>query len=335
MLLAIWVSHRNLYDGFHLWYHHLFFALFFVSIARFSRTQSFGWRSGVLAGVGLVIVGHLVGSLLTEIAPLSGPFVNPNYFGSYLLVGFSISIATATRHQAIRWRITGAVSAMFLLYGITQTLSRGALVAAVGVTILTLYNMNRKLQVAATIVLIVLLAGFSPLLINKFVDIGNFDPYNYMRPKVWSSTLDMVGMHPVTGLGLNAYEDAASGFPVAVEGTVGRYARRHKMAHSEYLQYAAEIGIPGALLLVTLFAYFFLAMARARAGPPTDHAFLREASFLAAAGVGAHAFVDNNFSVPVVAAVLTVVALAQLPLPRFSGVRLPASLHGKTAFALF
>ncbi len=332
MFLAVWGSDRNRYDGFNIWYHHLLFALFFVAVARFSRTQSIRWRSGILASVTLVIVGHLAWSLVTEIPPLSGPMVNPNYFGSYLLVGFSISLATAARHHTIRWRILGAATAMFLLYGITQTLSRGALVAALGVTVLALHKMNRKLQIAATIGLIVLLAGFSPQLIRKFTDIGTVDPYNYMRTQVWSLTLNMIGEAPLTGLGMGAYEDAASRYPVAVEGTVGRYARRHKMAHSEYLHYTAEIGVPGTLLFVSLLAYFLLAMARAR--PPTDEVFLRDSGFLAAAGIGAHAFVDNNFSIPVVAAVLTVVALAPLPLPRFSTVRLPRSLEGKTALAL-
>ncbi len=344
MFLAVWSSNRNLFDGFHLWYHHILFALFFVAIARLSRTQSMRWKSGVLASVTSVMVGHLIWSTLTEITPLSGPFVNPNYFGSYLLVGFSISLAIAARHVAIRWRIAGALSATFLLYGITQTLSRGALVAALGVMVLGLYKMvlglykmNRRLQLAAAIIgliiLLFLLAVFSPQLINKFSDIQTFDPYNYMRPQIWRSTLNMIGESPLTGLGMNAYEDAASRFPVAAEGTVGRYARRHKMAHSEYLHYSAEIGIPGALLFVSLLAYIFLAQARARARPPASEAFLTEAGFLAAAGIGAHALVDNNFSVPVVAAVLTVVALAPLPMPRYSSIRLPRSLEGKTVLA--
>ena len=333
MFLAVWSSNRNLFDGFHRWYHHVLFALFFVAFARFCGTQSMRWKSGVLASVTVVMIGHLVGSALTEITPLSGPFVNPNYFGSYLLVGFSISLATAARHPSIRWRAAGALSAMFLLYGVTQTLSRGALVAALGVTVLALYKMSRRLQLAATIGLIILLAGFSPQLINKFSDIQTIDPYNYMRPQIWRSTLSMIGESPLSGLGMKAYEDAASRFPVAADGTVGRYARRHKMAHSEYLHYTAEIGIPGALLFVSLLAYFFLAMAGARARPPAGEAFLTEAGFLAAAGVGAHALVDNNFSVPVVAAVLAVVALAPLPMPRYSSVRLPGSLEGKTAMA--
>ncbi len=334
MFFAVWGSNRNIFDGFHLWYHHLLFALFFFSIARFNRTQSIRWKSAILGSVATVIVVHLGWSLLTQVMPLSGPFVNPNYFGSYLLVGFSISLATAARHPSIRWRILGALGAAFLLFGITQSLSRGALIAALGVTALALYKMNRRIQVVALIGLVVLVAGFSPLLLGKFADLGNFDPYNYMRPQIWMSTLNMIGEHPVTGVGMNAYEDEASRFPVAAEGTVGRYARRHKMAHSEYLQYAAEIGIPGALLFVSLLAYFFLSMARARSRPPESEAFLREAGFLAAAGVGAHALVDNNFSVPVVAAVLTVVSLAPLPLPRYSSIRFPSSLEGRTALAL-
>ena len=160
------------------------------------------------------------------------------------MVGFSISLATAARHETFRWRILGVLSTTFLLFRITQTLSRGAPLAALGVTVLVLYKMNRKLQVAAAIGLIILLAGFSSQLVNKFTDIDTFYFYNYMCSLICKITLSIISKDLLTGFGMNAYEDVASRFPVAAEGTVGRYARRYKMAHSEYLQYTAEIGIP-------------------------------------------------------------------------------------------
>jgi O-antigen ligase len=334
MFSSIWIADRAPFDGFYVWYHHLLFAVFFVLLARFASAQSTAWKSTLLAGVVSVTVAHCAWSLISETPPLLGAFINTNYFGSYLLVGFASALAMAARHAGLRWRILAGASAILLLYGITQTLSRGALLAAMGVTVLAVYKMSLRIKLAAAVALMVILVGFSPQLINKFTDLGTSDPYNYMRPKIWSSTLSMVGENPMLGVGLEAYQDVASRFPFATEGTVGRYARRHKMAHSEYLHYAAELGIPGAVLLVTLLAYFFLGMGRARSRQTGEEACLTEAGFLAAGGVGAQALVDNNFSIPVVAAVLTVVALAQVPMPRYSFLRLPSSLEAKTAFAL-
>ena len=83
MFFAVWGSNRNIFDGFHLWYHHLLFALFFFSIARFNRTQSIRWKSAILGSVATVIVVHLGWSLkksLTQVMPLSGPFCESQLF---------------------------------------------------------------------------------------------------------------------------------------------------------------------------------------------------------------------------------------------------------------
>ena len=334
MFAAVWVADRAPLDGVYLWYQHAIFAGFFILLARFNRTQSVAWKASMLGGLTLAITLHCVWSLINETPPLLGSFINTNYFGSYLLVGFACSLATAARHPALRRRILGIICSTVLFFGITQTLSRGALIAAVGVTILAVYKANRRIKVAAGMAVMVLVVGFSPQLISKFADLGKADPYNYMRSKIWVSTLSMIKEYPLTGVGLEAYQDVASRFPVAVEGGVGRYARRHRMAHSEYLHYAAEIGIPATIAFSALLAYLLLAIARARSRVEDRDAFINEAGFLAAAGVGAHALVDNNFTTPVIAAVLAVVSLAHVPMPRYNHLRLPRSLEGKTALVL-
>jgi tetratricopeptide (TPR) repeat protein len=87
------------------------------------------------------------------------------------------------------------------------------------------------------------------------------------------------------------------------------------IAHSEYLQYAAEVGLPTALLLVAMAAYLFNRAARnASLAGVTDRA-IQEAAILSAAGIGSHALIDNNWTVPVMAAGLVVFSLAD-SLPR-------------------
>jgi tetratricopeptide (TPR) repeat protein len=96
-----------------------------------------------------------------------------------------------------------------------------------------------------------------------------------------------------------------------VETTIGRYRRYANIAHSEYLQYAAEIGIPGALLMFTLGAGLLL-LAWRRAGHPATNSIVQESAILAATGLGVHALVDNNWTVPVMAAGLAVISQADL-----------------------
>jgi tetratricopeptide (TPR) repeat protein len=130
----------------------------------------------------------------------------------------------------------------------------------------------------------------------------------------------MILEHPLTGVGLRQYYYEAKRFSPAVEGTVARYGRWPNIAHSEYLQTAAEIGIPLSLLLFGLAGYpLVLAWRRSRTVAAENRVF-QEAALLAGVGLGLHALVDNNWTVPVLAAGLAVISQADL-LP-YRGLRL-------------
>src|SRR5262250_482977 len=84
------------------------------------------------------------------------------------------------------------------------------------------------------------------------------------------------------------------------------------MVHNEYLQQMVEIGIPSAILLFSLLGYLvYLAWKRSTTVSPEFRCF-HEAALLTAAGVGAHALVDNCWTVPVTAASLVVLSLADI-----------------------
>jgi len=89
------------------------------------------------------------------------------------------------------------------------------------------------------------------------------------------------------------------------------------MAHSEYLQHVAESGIPAAALLLTVLLYLlYSTWKRAKSVSPENRIF-HEAAILTAVGVGAHALVDNCWTIPVTASSLTMIALADiLPLEK-------------------
>src|SRR6185295_14913229 len=125
------------------------------------------------------------------------------------------------------------------------------------------------------------------------------------------------------GVGLSRYYYFAKQFTPAVEGTIARRAKWPNIAHSEYLQYTAEFGIPGALLLFATGGYLaLLAWRRANKATTPETSIPQEAAILTAAALSVHALVDNNWTVPVMAAGLAVISQADL-LPYRDGIRYP------------
>jgi tetratricopeptide (TPR) repeat protein len=162
------------------------------------------------------------------------------------------------------------------------------------------------------ILIAVISTAANPSTVRKFFDRGQHDIYNYERTQIWMKTLSMIATHPVVGVGMGRFYYVSKLFTPAVDGAIGRYRRWPNIAHSEYLQYTAELGIPAALLMFAIGAYLFrTAWRRAETIAPESRVF-QEAAILAAVGLGIHGLVDNNWTVPVTAAGLAVISFADL-----------------------
>ncbi len=337
MLASILWNDGSRFDGYYRWYQHLFFGAGFLALAAFHRQSSVQWKRTVLWAVLIIDAVYVLVALFAGRRPLMGPFINPNYFASFLLVGFAGGLAIAQFEREIRTRIAGAALAAFFYYGITQCWSRGASIAAIltaGLSVVRFTsgrNVSRVRIALIVLVAVVVSAAASPILIRKFLDRGQLDPYNYQRPQLWMSALRVIGGHPVAGVGLGGYYHVSKKFSPPVEGTVARYLKRPGIAHSEYLQFAAECGIPAAILLFGLAGCtVFVAIRRARRCSAQQRVF-QEASILVAGSLGLHALVDNNWNVPVMAAGLVVFSLAEvLPLREW---RLPLNRQPRLAMA--
>jgi O-antigen ligase/Tfp pilus assembly protein PilF len=318
MWLSIVLNPGSYFEGMYRWYQHLLFGAAFIGLAALNKSQPFFWKQTILASIVVIDIVYLAVDLTIGRRPVIGPFVNPNYFASFLLAGFAASVAMAFFHSVRYVQIAGALSALFLYYGMTQAFSRGATVAAIVVAGIAALRIGKRYSVVAIAACMIVALVASPYLVQKFLDYGETDPYNYMRPQVWLLALKLVGENPIAGIGLDQFDDVSKQFAPAVEGQIGRYMKRPGIAHSEYLQYAAEIGLPAMLLLFGLAGYLvFLAMHRARTCGGESRVF-QEAAILTASGLGLHALVDNNWNVPVMAAGLVVFSLADV-LPRSDG----------------
>jgi O-antigen ligase len=323
-LISILHSRGSLFEGFYFFYFNVLFVAAFVALAHSGIMRRAAWKHSVLVCVVLINLGYMAGALLLGKRPMLGPFVNPNYLASFVLPGLAICSAAVLLATSLRLRIVAAAAGILLYYGIGQASSRGATLAALTMLGLAGFRFSRRrgfslLRMAlVTSLLVMLTIAINPALVRKFLDRGERDPYNYQRAQIWVGTLAMIWQHPLTGVGLGHFSDSAKSFAPPAETTIARYPRYPNIAHSEYLQYVAEIGIPGALLLFGLGAGLFTLAWRRAGSAATENSVVQESALLTAVGLGAHALVDNNWVVPVMAAGLAVISQADL-LPHDKG----------------
>lgn len=315
MWLSIVLNPGSYFEGMYRWYQHLLFGVAFIALGVLNWNQGMRWKQFILGSVILIDVVYLAIDIVSGLRPVIGPFANPNYFASFLLVGFAASMALVFFQKVRLLQFAGTAIAVLLFYGMTQAFSRGATIAAIAIAAVAAMRIGRKYTIVAVGLCLAVTVAASPYLLQKFLDAGDRDPYNYMRPQIWMGAVKLIEEHPILGVGLNQFDDASKKFAPPVEGQIGRFMKRPGIAHSEYLQYAAEIGLPGMLLLFATAGYLvFLGIRRAQTCPAELRVF-QEASILTAVGLGTHALVDNNWNVPVMAAGLVVFSLGDV-LPR-------------------
>jgi O-antigen ligase len=318
MLVSVLVRPVSHFEGLYTFYRDLLFLMAFLTLAQRHRWLSTSLKQAVLASVVAIDLVYVTASVAAGARPFRATFSNPNYFASFLLVGFAVAVAATSSEGSQKLRAWGAISALILWYGISQTWSRGATLAALAVLGAAMARMPRPLRASrimplAAFAILILAAMFGhSALREKFTDRGQRDPYNYQRTAVWIGALKMIADNPFLGVGLGQYRYVSKLYTPPMEGGLARFGRWPNIAHSEYLHYAAEIGLPAALLMFALAAYLLLLAWRRAGSRPREEQWIQEAALYAAAGAGFHALVDNNFTVPVLAAAMAVISPADL-----------------------
>ena len=306
-------------EGLYLWYKYLFFAGAFLGLANYARYQSPSWKAALLGTVVIVGLVYLLPDILTKRDRIAGfSVINEDYFGTFLLICLAISLAVAVFAVDLRWRLLCAMTSGLFAFGIIRTASRGATLAGIAIFIVAATRSRGRIprQVWLFIGLVGLLAAvvFSRPLISKFLDRNQSDPYNYARTSIWKSSLKVAAQKPLLGIGFGQFVHVSKRFSFPVEGQVARYAKNIGMAHCEYLQHIAELGIPAGLLLFGLLGYLMYSIWKRSEGAWAENRYFYEAAILTAIGVGSHALVDNCWTIPVTASSLVVISLAD-PLP--------------------
>ncbi len=174
---------------------------------------------------------------------------NPNILAGYLDEAIALAFAffLDARDRTTRLLLGGGILALAAC--LAMTYARGACLAVAAV--LALYGVFRDWRV----LLGCLAVGGAALLLDPLLAerlasaFTTADTSAEMRLALWESTLDMIFDHPLLGIGWGAYWMVYPAYDFYINDPAVMIVH----AHNVYLNYAAEIGVPGALAWCAAF----------------------------------------------------------------------------------
>ena len=175
---------------------------------------------------------------------------NPNVLAGYLDVFICLTLGLLTKVERRSQKLVLIVAVVMLAACLTMTYSRGAFLAmAVVISVYGVLKDWRVLILFATVT--VLIACNDPTFVDRITSAFTMgDTSEGVRVGIWVSTIAMISDHPFAGIGWGAYQFVYPQYNYYVaDADIIIYH-----AHNLYLNYAAEIGIVGAL---AFFWYFF------------------------------------------------------------------------------
>lgn len=218
-----------------------------------------------------------------------GPFLNHNHFAAYLEMAVPVTLGVFLLNlrrgrQALAPLVLGGFSAVVMLAALTLAGSRGAILSIAAATSVYGVMMLVRRQAGRLEWMVGACAIVGALMFSAWVGAGRLgemaarlqsvasyeqEPSLAARVVAWTHTARIVSDFPVLGSGLGTFTEAWLRYYPA--GTANVW----KEAHNDYLQIAAETGIPGLLILafglwIFLARYLFRAQRLALGQGPAD-----------------------------------------------------------------
>ncbi len=152
------------------------------------------------------------------------------------------------------WRRFGAIGAAFLglvmIHAVMMTYSRGAMLAtAVGIIWVLVHHRPRWQSAGAAIGLVLVLSVMAgPQIQERFMSTTNFktDASAQSRLASWSAAWQIAWENPVLGKGIRNSNQYTRNFGADYQG---------RTIHNQYLQIAADTGIPAATLYLFMLGF--------------------------------------------------------------------------------
>ncbi len=275
-----------------------------TAIILFFLIREIAWQHRWITLLPLVAIASLeavLGLLQAASSTLVvGTYVNRNHYAFLLemMIPFAIMGGVALLRNSTARRSSGAsalfVAAALLLLATIFSLSRGGFLSTlIALFVLAVLNLQKRLRLLGTGVLVV---GFVALffllpitdLVLRFAESSelNSDVSSGARHLVWKDSFPVIRDFPVFGTGLGGYETAV---------------RRHQetalmhniaYAHNEYIQFLAELGVVGFVLFLIPIGWILQILIRNLEDP------IAKAGIASVTGILLHCIVDFNLQVP-------------------------------------
>jgi O-antigen ligase len=251
----------------------------------------------------------------------TGTYINHNHFAGLLemVLPFVLAGALFRRPEraelGVKRKLLAAISSesnskllsqamVFAVLCLALVFSRSRMGIAAGVSGLLLVGglhilrRRRRSAVALLLMLLLIPACYAfwvgvEAVTSRFEMLGRAGAMERDRLPIWRDSLGAIRDFKWLGTGLGSYDWAAMHYQTSF------LSNRYEHAHSDYLEFAAEIGIPAAALLFA--GLWALVLRAARAAVRSSH---RSAAILAAGSAGAlaaillHSVTDFNLQIP-------------------------------------
>lgn len=209
--------------------------------------------------------GEAVQSCLINLPRPTGPFPNPNVMGIYLsliaplLIGLSLYYYKGKKLAF--WWVVSLVAAA----GVYITFSRGSgLGLFFGVLFLGAAR-RHKAVIAVLLAALLLFPLVMPKNIKKWEKMSGYNPVVFLlnqdRISMYMNTFNMIGRHPLIGVGVNTYSKNYGRYKLQ-EWEDYAHTEEAAYAQSNFFQMAGEIGLVGLGAFVWLLWALFAALAR-------------------------------------------------------------------------
>lgn len=191
-----------------------------------------------------------------------GTMYDPNDLAYFLVSLFPLNLFFVFQNGSPAKKIVGTAAAAASVAVILFSGSRGGFIGFAAVIIMLLFSKNAhlrslyKLVVIGGVFLIALLYS-EKINTERYLTLKNIsEDYNMIddfgRKRIWEKGLGFVLSNPLTGVGVDCFGKAI-GDSRAARGEIPRW----QAAHNSYLQVAAETGLVGFAVFVSLIIYSY------------------------------------------------------------------------------
>jgi len=250
-LMITFFTTKCFYPSFKDFLQFFVYAIFYITMLNYADSNKTSWAFHLLNIMQSIVViwQNFIGAAPYGLFP-----DNPN-----LVMGFIAALTIFAAARVLfqettvekREKIACYISLLTGIFGILCGRSRSVLVIFIILMMILIWKKYGKNGLILNVfVLIGLIALFSIKISDKYLKIN--DPLAFYRPQLWYSAVKMTADNPVYGVGLGNYGKIFPRYNFPVENEALRYGKYTDFAHNEYLQMAAEAGIPGFLILLWL-----------------------------------------------------------------------------------